>query len=134
METHKSCAVCAQQKLLIEYYSKGNRTDNTCKSCCPLSPSVSIKKHKLATSHLSTQEKQDINTPETQFFEKKIEGMSSKGRWFSTEEAADFLRIPVGTLRNMTSNGLVPYYKLGRLNRYLEFDLNRLLLSNKRGV
>ena len=53
--------------------------------------------------------------------------------WLNTEQAAHFLGIPVGSLRNMTSNGRIPYYKLGRRNRYRLSDLHELLLSEKRG-
>ena len=54
-------------------------------------------------------------------------------RWFSTKEAADYLRISPKTLLNISSNGKVKYYKLGRRNRYLESDLARLLLGAPRG-
>lgn len=54
--------------------------------------------------------------------------------WITTEQAADYLGLTVGALRNMTSNGQVPYYKLGKRNRYLVADLRELLLANKRGV
>ncbi len=53
--------------------------------------------------------------------------------WLTTPEAAEYLRISVGQLRNMTSNGYVPYYKLGRSNRYLKEELKQMLLDNKRG-
>jgi excisionase family DNA binding protein len=55
--------------------------------------------------------------------------------WLTTNEAATYLKIPVGSLRNMTSNGHIPYYKLPgtRLNRYRLDDLQGLLLSQKRG-
>lgn len=51
----------------------------------------------------------------------------------TTEEAARYLRLSTGALRNMTSNGLVPYHKLGRRNRYFTEDLRNLLLTNRRG-
>ncbi len=54
-------------------------------------------------------------------------------KMMSTREAADFLGIPVGSLRNLTSQGKIPYYKLGRRNRYSRNELTQLLLSNKRG-
>lgn len=57
-----------------------------------------------------------------------------KAEWLNTQEAAEFLRVPEGTLRNLTSNGKIPYVKLGRLNRYSRKELRSLLLSNKRGV
>lgn len=53
--------------------------------------------------------------------------------WLNTEQAAAYLGIPVGSLRNLTSNGRIPYYKLGRRNRYKLSDLHELLLSGKRG-
>lgn len=53
-------------------------------------------------------------------------------RWFTTEEAAEYLRIHPGTLRNMICNGSVkPSGKIGRLNRFLESDLKKLLLANR---
>jgi excisionase family DNA binding protein len=54
-------------------------------------------------------------------------------KFLTTEQAAQYLGIPAGSLRNMTSNGQVPYYKLGRRNRYRLSDLHELLLSQKRG-
>ena len=54
-------------------------------------------------------------------------------KMMSTEEAAEFLGISVGSLRNMTSQGKIPYFKLGRRNRYSRNELTQLLLSNKRG-
>lgn len=54
--------------------------------------------------------------------------------WLTTEQAADYLGLSVGALRNMTSNGQVPHYKLGRRNRYLVVELRQLLSSQKRGV
>jgi excisionase family DNA binding protein len=54
-------------------------------------------------------------------------------QWLTTEEAAKYLRINGATLRNLTSNGRVPYYKLGRLNRYLRSELKRLLLAHSKG-
>lgn len=53
--------------------------------------------------------------------------------WLTTPEAAEYLRVSVGQLRNMTSNGYVPYYKLGRSNRYLKEELKQMLLDKRRG-
>lgn len=53
--------------------------------------------------------------------------------WMTTREAAAYLRVSVATLRNMTSNGEIPYRKLGRRNRYLLVELRQLLNSQKRG-
>lgn len=53
--------------------------------------------------------------------------------WLNTTQAASYLKIPVGSLRNMTSNGKIPYAKLGRSNRYHLSDLRKLLHSNRMG-
>lgn len=55
--------------------------------------------------------------------------------WLTTDEAAEYLRVSIGSLRNMTSNGKIPFYKIPgtRLNRYRLADLRELLLSEKRG-
>lgn len=58
---------------------------------------------------------------------------SLKIEWLNSEEAAEFLRISIKGLRNMTSNGKLPFYKLGRRNRYRKDELEALLLSQKRG-
>lgn len=59
---------------------------------------------------------------------------SLKIEWMSTDEAAEYLRIPVKSLRNQTSNGKIPHHKLFRLNRYRKDELEKLLLSQRRGV
>ncbi len=53
--------------------------------------------------------------------------------WMNSDEAANYLRIPIGTLRNKTSVGEIPYAKLGRSNRYFRDDLRNLLFSQKKG-
>lgn len=63
-----------------------------------------------------------------------IGSLKFESEWLTTKEAATILRITEQALRNMTSNGKVPYYKLGRRNRYRRVDLENLLLSEKRGV
>lgn len=52
----------------------------------------------------------------------------SKHDWFSTKEAAQYLRIPTGSLSNMVCNGTVkPRGRIGRLNRFHIDDLIELL-------
>lgn len=63
----------------------------------------------------------------------EITESSLKFEWLSTEEAASFLRISVKSLRNLTSNGKIPYYKFFNLNRYRKDELQKLLLAQKRG-
>lgn len=58
---------------------------------------------------------------------------SLTNEWITTDEAAAYLKISVGALRNFTSNGKIPYYKFGRRNRYRIGDLRELLSKNKRG-
>ncbi|MES2770227.1 MAG: helix-turn-helix domain-containing protein [Bdellovibrionota bacterium] len=58
---------------------------------------------------------------------------SLKIEWLDTTESAEFLRVSIKSLRNMTSNGQIPFYKLGRRNRYRKDELEALLLSQKRG-
>lgn len=58
---------------------------------------------------------------------------SLKIEWLNSEEAAIVLRISVKALRNMTSNGKLPFYKMGRRNRYRRDELEAQLLSQKRG-
>lgn len=78
--------------------------------------------------------KQHSTTP---FFENRISQENvpedEVSEWLDTDEAAKFLRISSAALRNMTSNGAIPYHKLGRRNRYKRSDLRSLLLQNRRG-
>lgn len=60
-------------------------------------------------------------------------GPHGQHEWLTTKEAAEYLRIPAGTLRNWTSSGRVPYRKFGRLNRYKRSELRDLLDRNRRG-
>jgi len=54
-------------------------------------------------------------------------------KWFTTEEAANYLKLSVGSFRNMVSDGHIPHYKLGRRNRYLRCELRNLLSAEARG-
>lgn len=53
--------------------------------------------------------------------------------WLDSTQAAAYLSISEGQLRNKTSNGDIPYYKWNRLNRYKRSELDTLLSSKKRG-
>lgn len=53
--------------------------------------------------------------------------------WLTTAEAATYLGITDRTLFNLTSRGEVPYYKLGRRNRFLRSELRNLLMQQRRG-
>lgn len=52
--------------------------------------------------------------------------------WFNTAEAAEYLSISKGQLLNLVSKGEIPYYKLGRSNRYRKEELDELLVSTRR--
>lgn len=80
-------------------------------------------------SELKSSKSMRISELETQLGSLKTE------IWLTTEEAAQYLKLSVGTLRNMTSNGRLPFYKcLGtNRNRYLQSELKELLLAQKRG-
>lgn len=54
--------------------------------------------------------------------------------WMNSEETARYLSISTGVLRNLTSQGKIPYSKLGRSNRYNRKMLDRLLMKNMLGV
>ncbi len=73
----------------------------------------------------------------TSLFENRIEKNETENanaeEWLNTNEAAEYLRISPARLRNLTSNGRVPYYKFQRGNRYLKSELRNLLLANRRG-
>jgi excisionase family DNA binding protein len=47
--------------------------------------------------------------------------------WLTSKEAAQYMGISEGTLRNLTSNGHIEYYKFRRLNRYKPADLDLLI-------
>ena len=53
--------------------------------------------------------------------------------WLTAEEAAAYLKMPLGTLRNKTSNGSIPHYKPSGSVRYSRLELMALLLANARG-
>jgi excisionase family DNA binding protein len=58
---------------------------------------------------------------------------SEDDEWFTSEEAAGYLKISVKSLMNLTSQGKIRYYKLGSRNRYYKSELKSLLLGNPRG-
>lgn len=57
----------------------------------------------------------------------------SLSEWLTTEQAARYLGLSPASLRNMTSNGQIPFYKLGNRNRYRLVELREILLSSRRG-
>lgn len=81
-------------------------------------------------SHL--QEISVNQTSENSFVENKIENYCEP-EWLTSKEAANYLRISEAYLRNLASNGAIPFYKFGRNNRYNRAELKKLLLESKRG-
>ena len=59
--------------------------------------------------------------------------MSEGDQFLTTKEAAALLRISPLHLLTKTSNGKIPYYKLGRSNLYRKSELLRMILKEKRG-
>lgn len=57
----------------------------------------------------------------------------TENEYLKPREAAEFLRIGYKRLLNMSSNGQIPYYKLGRSNLYLKSELNLMLEKSRRG-
>lgn len=59
--------------------------------------------------------------------------LKTEYEWLTSLEAAHYLGISRSQLMNLTSSGRVPYYKLGRSNRYLVSELRALLMSHPKG-
>ncbi len=78
-----------------------------------------------------------VKTPPKLIFGNKIDdGSPTEAKdedWLTTSEAAEFLRLSEPALRNLTSDGHVPFYKLKRRNRYRKSELAQILLSERRG-
>ena len=67
-----------------------------------------------------------MNSPNKPSFEDEAPPLNSV-------EAALFLKISTRTLHNLCSNGKIPYYKFGRLNRYNRSELAEMLQAEARG-
>lgn len=52
---------------------------------------------------------------------------TSSSPWMTPQEAADYLQIALGTLRNWTSARFVPFAKRGRIVRYHRGAIDRWL-------
>lgn len=73
----------------------------------------------------------DVYSDGNWLFEKRIasELSTSLGevKWLTTSEAAHYLRVSVGSIKNMVYRGQLRPRKLGRLNRFLKDELDRLI-------
>ena len=54
-------------------------------------------------------------------------------KWLSTKEAAEYLRVSIGSMKNLVYRGVIRPRKLGRLNRFKRVDLDRLLEASFQG-
>jgi excisionase family DNA binding protein len=48
-------------------------------------------------------------------------------KWLTTNEAARYLRVSISSIKTMIYRGQVRVYKLGRRNRFLMNELERLI-------
>ncbi len=64
---------------------------------------------------------------------KLIESAVGGFQWMNSVEAAEYLRISVGSLRNHVSKGELPYYKFRRNLRFKRTDLDRLIEQTRYG-
>ncbi len=76
-------------------------------------------------------EKNELYLNKVKFFENEIarerEVSLFKSRWLTTSEAAQYLRISISSLKTMIYRGQVRVHKLGRRNRFLTEELERLI-------
>jgi excisionase family DNA binding protein len=68
------------------------------------------------------------------FTNKLFSSNQFSGIWLNSEEAAGYLKVSVPQLFNLTSTGNLPYYKLGRSNRYMKTELDTYLEAEMRGI
>jgi len=52
--------------------------------------------------------------------------------WFDAKEAANYLRVSVGSLHNMVFLRQVPSYKLGKRLRFKRTDLDLLMEASRK--
>jgi excisionase family DNA binding protein len=66
-----------------------------------------------------------------QVFENKIASATAESlgpiKWLTTSEAARYLRVSISSIKTMIYRGQVRVYKLGRRNRFLMNELERLI-------
>lgn len=58
---------------------------------------------------------------------------SLEAEFVNAEQISAFLKINTQTVRNLTSNGKLPYYKFGKRVLYRIDEIRELILKNKRG-
>jgi excisionase family DNA binding protein len=74
----------------------------------------------------------DVKSGSEMFFENQLarEPKSSleNVRWLTTNEAAQYLRLSISSIKTMIYRGQVRVHKLGRRNRFLREELERLIM------
>ncbi|MCB0415119.1 MAG: helix-turn-helix domain-containing protein [Bdellovibrionales bacterium] len=94
-----------------------------------------IRKENLA--FISENSEVDSDLGNNLLFENRIatERAVSLGdlKWMTTIEAAQYLRVSVGSIKNMVYRGMLSPRKLGRLNRFLRDDLDRAISLPAKG-
>lgn len=53
-----------------------------------------------------------------------------KLKWITTKEAAEYLRLSVGQIRNMVWRGQFTSYRLNNRLRFLKSDLDKIMKSS----
>lgn len=53
-----------------------------------------------------------------------------KLKWITTREAAEYLRLSVGQIRNMVWRGQLTSYRLNNRLRFLKSDLDKIMKSS----
>jgi excisionase family DNA binding protein len=68
------------------------------------------------------------------WLEKTMEHGEDQKKWMTTKQVAEYLSLSVSQVYNLTSNGYLPYYKLGeRMNRYLKEEIDDFIKSRDSG-
>lgn len=57
----------------------------------------------------------------------------SESKWLTTREAANYLRLSISSIKTMIYRGQIRVHKLGKRNRFLKEELDRLITSNNGG-
>lgn len=85
---------------------------------------MTIKTAKTAT--ITNQ--QNFNLEENTMNDKtKRNAIFNNKIWMNSEEASEYLRTTIGSLRNMVYRGKLPAKKLGNRLRFKRIDLDRLI-------
>ena len=71
---------------------------------------------------------QDHSIFENSHAEKRRRAASpASPKWLTTQEAAEYLRVSISSIKTMIYRGQVRVHKLGRRNRFLIEELERLI-------